>query len=147
MGKYFTIDELCDTDTGIDNTPSEQVKQHLEELIEVLDSIREGWTELSKQNKWGNPAIKVNSGYRSYEVNRAVGGSKTSEHCLGYAADIEPYNQRNLEFFNYVKEYLLSNNIPFSQLINEKPRAGIPSWVHLSINGRKGHRGQIFTLV
>lgn len=147
MGKYFTIKELTRTSTGLPNIPNEQQLNNLEELIVVLDDIREQWTILCKQNEWGNPAIIVNSGFRSKEVNDAVGGSKTSEHLLGYAVDFEPKNQNNLEFFNFLKDYLLSNKIPFSQLINEKPINGIPSWVHLSINGLKGCRGQIKTLL
>lgn len=147
MGKYFTIKELTHTSVQADNTPNEEQLKNLEELINVLDDIREEWTIICQQNEWGNPAIIVNSGYRSEAVNKSVGGSKTSEHLLGYAVDFEPKNQKNLEFFNFVRDYLLSNKTPFSQLINEKPINGIPSWVHLSINGLKGHRGQIKTIL
>lgn len=151
MGKYFTIDELCKSSTGkslgLDNTPNDEIKSHLEELISVIDKIREEWTEIVKKNNWGSPAIYVHSGYRSEAVNKAIGGSKTSEHMLGYAVDFEPVNQKNLEFFNFMVDYLKQNNIPFSQLINEKPICGVPSWIHFSINGKKGYRKQIFTLV
>lgn len=151
MGKYFTIDELCKSSTGkslgLDNTPNDEIKSHLEELISVIDKIREEWTEIVKKNNWGSPAIYVHSGYRSEAVNKAIGGSKTSEHMLGYAVDFEPVNQRNLEFWKFMVDYLKRNNIPFSQLINEKPICGVPSWIHFSINGNKGYRKQIFTLV
>ena len=110
----------------------------------VIDKIREEWTEIVKKNNWGSPAIYVHSGYRSEAVNKAIGGSKTSEHMLGYAVDFEPVNQKNLEFFNFMVDYLKRNNIPFSQLINEKPICGVPSWIHFSINGKKGYRKQIF---
>lgn len=151
MGKYFTIDELCKSSTGkslgLDNTPNDEIKSHLEELISVIDKIREEWTEIVKKNNWGSPAIYVHSGYRSEAVNKAIGGSKTSEHMLGYAVDFEPVNQKNLEFWKFMVDYLKRNNIPFSQLINEKPICGVPSWIHFSINGKKGYRKQIFTLV
>lgn len=151
MGKYFTIDELCKSSTGkslgLDNTPNEEIKGHLEELISVIDKIREEWTIIVKKNNWGSPAIYVHSGYRSKAVNTAIGGSKTSEHMLGYAVDFEPVNQKNLEFWKFMVDYLKRNNIPFSQLINEKPKCGVPSWIHFSINGKKGYRKQIFTLV
>lgn len=151
MGKYFTIDELCKSSTGkslgLDNTPNDEIKSHLEELISVIDKIREEWTEIVKKNNWGSPAIYVHSGYRSEAVNKTIGGSKTSEHMLGYAVDFEPVNQKNLEFFNFMVDYLKRNNILFSQLINEKPICGVPSWIHFSINGKKGYRKQIFTLV
>lgn len=147
MGKYFTIDELTKTDTGLDNTPNELEIKHLEELIKVIDNIREKWTELCRNNKWGSASIIVSSGYRSDKVNKAVGGSKTSEHRLGYAVDFEPSNGKLKEFWDFIVDYVTTNNIGFSQLIAEKPRNGIPSWVHFSINGKKGQRKQIFTLI
>lgn len=151
MGKYFTISELCKSETAklhnINNEPDGETKKHLEELIEVIDKIREEWTEITKKNNWGSPAIYVHSGYRCPKVNALIKGSKTSEHMLGYAVDFEPVNQHNLEFYNFMVEYLKTNKIPFSQLINEKPKCGIPSWIHFSINGKKGQRCQIFTLV
>lgn len=147
MGKYFTIKELTHTSVQADNTPNEEQLKNLEQLIEVMDAVREEWTKVCEQNNWGNPAIKVNSGFRSKSVNDAVGGSKTSEHMLGYAVDIKPVNKKNLEFFNFIKNYLLDNKIPFSQLLNEYPINGVPSWIHLSINGLKGHRKQIKTIL
>ena len=76
--KYFTIKELCKSNTaikyGIDNTPTPEVEQNLIALIEnVLDPLREAW---------GSPII-INSGYRCPILNKAVGGSKTSSHMSG----------------------------------------------------------------
>lgn len=147
MAKYFTIEELTRTSTGLDNTPNEEETKHLEELIDVLDGLREAWTEECREKKYGSASILVNSGFRCEEVNKAVGGSKTSEHRLGYAADIEPSNQKNKEFWDFIVDYVKTKNINFSQLINEKPRNNIPSWVHFSINGLKGYRKQIFSLI
>lgn len=146
MGKYFTIKELTNTSVQADNTPNEEQLKNLKQVIDVMDAVREEWTKVCEQNNWGNPAIKVNSGFRSKAVNDAVGGSKTSEHMLGYAVDIKPVNMKNLEFFNFIKNYLLDNKIPFSQLLNEYPINGVPSWIHLSINGLKGHRNEIKTI-
>lgn len=151
MGKYFSIEELTHSATAdklkIDNTPtSTEVKNNLLELIDVLDGIREGWTVLCEKNNWGSASVIVNSAYRCDALNKAIGGSKTSAHVIGSAADIEPKNQRNKEFYEYCKEYLKDK--PFDQLINEKPRCGIPSWIHIGLKNRFGQqRGQIFTLV
>lgn len=152
MGKYFTIEELCESEKAnelkIENTPNEQQTKNLEELIEVIDGIREAWTQLCRKNKWGSAAIQTNSGFRNNELNKAVGGSKTSAHLLGYAIDFEPVNQRNLEFYNFCIDYLKTNNIAWDQLINEKPRCQKPSWIHLGLKNSKGQqRRQIFTKV
>ena len=147
MGKFFSIKELTRTSTGIPNNPDNTIINNLNELIELLDAIRIEWTDICIRNRWWSPCIIVNSGYRSAEVNKAVGGSKTSAHLTGYAADIEPENGKNLEFFNFIKDYLTTNNIAFDQLINEKPINGIPSWIHIGIRNNKGEqRKQIFTI-
>ena len=152
MGKYFTISELCESakadELGIVNTPNEEETKHLEELIEVCDKIREAWTEKCRLNNWGRPSIRTNSGFRCEALNKAVGGSNTSAHRIGYAVDFEPNNQKNKEFFEFLTEWLKENNIAFDQLINEKPKCGVPSWLHFGLKNRQGlQRKQIFTLV
>ena len=76
----FTFSELIKTDTGLDNTPSDMnVIRNLVRLSEFLQIIR---------NELHLPII-VNSGYRSKEVNEAVGGVLSSYHVKGLAADIK----------------------------------------------------------
>ena len=150
--KYFTFNELTRSDTAnrlkIDNEPKEEAtKDNIKELMHFLDGVREGWTVECEDKGYGDAAIVVNSGYRSEALNKAVNGSKTSEHLLGTAADIEPKNGRNKEFFEWLRAYLSDKQ--FSQLINEYPdKRGCPSWVHLSIRGRFDHpyRCQILTI-
>lgn len=130
--KYFTLDELCKSATaeakGIDNTPTEEVKKNLENLVKyVLDPLRE---------KYGKP-IYVNSGYRSEALNKAVGGSKTSQHVGGYAADIDARTKAgNEELFD-----LIAKNFVFDQLIDEKDY----SWIHVSFDPKR-LRNQILHL-
>lgn len=114
--------EMMRSDTadrrGIDNRCSKEDAERLKKLIEnVLDPLREAY---------GKP-IKVNSGYRCPELNKAVGGSKTSDHMIGCAADIHgtPNTKaENKRLFELVK----SLDLPFDQLIDEKNL----SWVHVS---------------
>ncbi len=119
--KYFTIKELTKSSTaeakGIDNTPTQEVERNLTALVEnVLDGVRE---------IYGKP-ITVNSGYRCPELNKAVGGSATSDHVKGFAADITAGSkEENERLFNIIK-----HNFHFSQLIDEKNF----SWVHVSYN-------------
>ena len=152
MAKWFTYNELTKSDTAnklkIDNEPKEEAtKDNIIELMRFLDGVREGWTEECKDKGYGDPAIMVNSGYRSEALNNAIKGSKTSEHLLGTAADIEPKNGRNKEFFEWLRTYVADKK--FSQLINEYPdKTGRPSWVHLGIKGRYEHqyRCQVLTI-
>lgn len=147
MAKYFTLEELCETTTGLDNTPNDEEKEHLEILMDVLDGVREAWTEKCSENKWGSPSIIVNSGFRSDAVNKAVGGSKTSAHRLGWAADIEPSNQRMKEFQDFVPKYCEENKILFDQIIKEHPINGISSWLHFGLKNKQGQqRKQVFWL-
>jgi zinc D-Ala-D-Ala carboxypeptidase len=141
--KYFTIDEMCYSSTakrlGINNEPPAEIKAHLKELIEtILDPLRKAW----------GSAIVVNSGYRSEELNVAVGGSKTSAHCLGYAADLHPVKFNNKKFLEFVIKFLKEKDIPFDQVINEYPdKKGNPSWIHIGLKNRAGQsRKQIKTI-
>lgn len=152
MARYFKFSELVNSDVAkkknINNVPDDvDIIDNIIELMDVMDNIRIAWTELCEKNNWGSASIRVNSGYRSEALNKAINGSKTSEHRLGFAVDIEPVNGRNKEFWDFMVDYVDRNNIPFSQLINEKPKNGVPSWIHFSINGNSGHRKQIFTLI
>ena len=145
MAKYFTYEELIKSDTanklGIDNTPtSTEVVNNIIELMEVLDGIREEWTIICDNNGLGSPVIIVNSGYRCMALNKAVGGSKTSSHTIGSAVDIVPKNGRNKDFLEFLDMYLMFHDIPFDELINEKPMNGVPSWVHFSLKNNKGQK-------
>ena len=120
--KYFSIKELCQSKVaekyGIDNTPSEEAKENLQNLIdEVLDPCRE---------KYGKP-ITVNSGYRSKQLNAKIGGVDTSDHLTGEAADITGGSvAENRKIFR-----ILVENGKFDQLIWEKGG----QWVHVSWRG------------
>jgi len=122
--KYFTIKELIKSTTAtakkIDNTPTKEVEDNLTKLVDkILDPLREAY---------GKP-IKVNSGYRCPKLNRAVGGSATSQHVLGQAADITGGSKsENKILFDLIK----SLKLPFDQLIWEN--GGV--WVHVSFGPR-----------
>ena len=120
MAKYFTIGELCKSDTAlaknIANTPDNTTIERMQALMEeCLDEVRE---------LWGKP-IGVNSGYRCYELNRAIGGAKNSQHLRGEAADITTGSkENNRKLFDMIA----TSDIPFDQLIDEKDYR----WLHIS---------------
>lgn len=122
--KYFTINELTKTSTGLDNTPSKDVQANLEYLVNnVLDKVRE---------IYGKP-IKVNSGYRSKLVNKKVGGASNSQHTKGEAVDITGGNKTE----NKMIYEIIKNLGKYDQLINEYDY----SWIHISYkNGNNRHQ-------
>ena len=126
--KYFSIDELCHSDKaialGIDNTPNDEIKSHLVQLVnELLDPLRDAW----------GSAIKVNSGFRCSRLNRALkGSSPTSAHLVGFAADLVPMNGDITGFKKFVVRWLKENNIKFDQAILETNGQGA-QWVHLGL--------------
>ena len=127
MAEFFTKPELTRSDTArilkIDNTPTPEASAALDALMwNVLDPIR---------RMWGKPII-VNSGYRCPKLNAAVGGSATSQHMKGEAADITAGDPtKNKELFDMIAQ----SAIPFDQLIDEKNYR----WIHVSYrpNGRR----------
>lgn len=124
--KHFSLTELTRSSTakrlGIDNTPDADAVKRLEALVaNVLDPLREAY---------GKP-IKVTSGYRCPKLNRAVGGTASSQHLKGEAADITAGSpSENLYIYNLLK------NLPIDQAINE--RKG--SWIHVSYSSRRCRR-------
>lgn len=134
---YFTIEELCKSATatklGLDNTPTATEKKHLQELIDkLLDPLRIAW---------GSPII-VTSGFRSFKLNTAVKGSKTSAHSRGYAGDLVPSNGNIKEFKEFVRNWLKNGSISWDQYIEEKNSSG-SEWCHLSLyNSTGGQRKQ-----
>ena len=129
--KYFTLKELTKSATaaahGIDNTPDRRCRENLETLVrEVLDPIRE---------RFGQPIV-VTSGYRSPELNKAIGGAKNSQHTFGQAADIRAkYRKDNKRLFDLIRA-----SGKFDQLIWEKGDDNYPQWVHVSFTDRQNRQ-------
>ena len=108
------------TRLGINNTPGDD-QLHFMEIIaeEVFEPLR----------SWVGGPIKINSFYRCPQLNKAIGGSATSQHCKGQAMDIDDTFGRatNAEMFNFIKE-----NLDFDQMIWEFGNDDNPDWVHIS---------------
>ena len=109
LSANFTLKELTKSDTatrlGLDNPPDDEALENLKTLCEmVLQPVREHFGK----------SVTVNSGYRSPESNAAVGGSKTSDHCKGQAADIEIVGVANADLAQWIMD-----NLDYTQLILE----------------------------
>ena len=116
--KHFTIEELTHSDTavrcGIANTPGKAEVENLRRLADrVLDPARE---------RLGAP-VYVNSGYRSAEVNRLVGGARRSYHLQGRAADLDTRCGRNRELLGILR------SLPHAELIWEQGGR----WIHVAL--------------
>lgn len=145
----FTIGELIQSSTasrlGIDNNPTPIVRVHLTETITLLESIRAEWEEYCAEHSLGTPAIRVSSGYRSPELNKAVGGVKTSAHVLGYAADLIPVNGMQDEFEKFMSEVFARKGYAYDQIIVENSKTA--RWVHVGYKKADGsQRRQCFKL-
>lgn len=116
LSDHFTLAEMTVTQQrGLDNKPSPATVENLKKTAAMMEEVRKAL---------GDKPIIVTSGYRSPEVNRAVGGSPHSEHMTGSAVDfICPGFGSPLE----VCKAIAASGISFNQLIHE-----FGAWTHIS---------------
>jgi zinc D-Ala-D-Ala carboxypeptidase len=138
LSTHFSLSEFTKSQTalrrGISNTPGEREIQNLISLCEnVLEPAR---------RHFGRP-MNVNSGFRSVELNAAIGGSRTSQHCKGEAADVEIAGISNGELAAFFFDVT-----PYDQLILEfhDPKTPSSGWVHISYRGSAGRQQSLITL-
>ena len=129
LSPNFTLSEMTKSEAAlrhdIDNTPNEEQIQALMVLAQnVLQPVRDHFKK----------GVKGNSGFRAPAVNQAVGGSPTSDHCKGQAADIEIPGVSNYELAKWIVD-----NLKFTQVILEFYTQGVPDsgWVHVSYDPSK----------
>jgi hypothetical protein len=116
---------------GISNQPTAEHIENMKVLAQhIFQPIRE---------HFGKP-IHVSSGYRSKDLNKAIGGSQTSQHSRGQAMDIDMDGSEisNRDIFMFIKD-----NLEFDQLIWEFGTKGNPDWVHVSYNTNGNQRKQV----
>jgi hypothetical protein len=105
---------------NIDNIPNDYQLGNMNAVaLNIFEPLRE----------WAGGPIKINSFFRSPDLNAAIGGSSKSQHCEGRAIDIDDTfgHKTNAEMYNYIKE-----NLNFDQLIWEFGNDTNPDWVHVS---------------
>ena len=132
LSENFSLQEFTKSQTaerrGIDNTPVEGHLENAKALFEnVVQPVRDNFG-----------VTVINSGYRSGDLNYAIGGSNTSQHCKGQAVDIECPGTPNYDVAKWIEE-----NLDFDQLILEFYTPGIPDsgWVHVSYKSEDNRKG------
>jgi len=134
ISKHVSMREAVESYTakrrGIDNTPGDYELTNMTALAEnIFEPLRE----------WVGGPIKINSFFRSVELNKAIGGSSKSQHCQGRAIDIDDVygHKTNAEMYNWIKE-----NLNFDQMIWEFGTDDNPDWVHISYVSEDGNRNR-----
>jgi len=141
LSEHLDLSEVIRSESakrkGISNMPTPEHIENFKLLAEkVFQPIREHF----------RCPIHISSGYRSKELNQAVGGSSSSQHCQGEAIDIDmdgtPNGVTNRMVFDYIKD-----NLEFDQLIYEFGDKQNPDWVHVSYESSGKQRKQILRAV
>tara|TARA_Y100000114_G_C11736222_1_gene316306 strand:- start:866 stop:1327 length:462 start_codon:yes stop_codon:yes gene_type:complete len=115
---------------GLENNPNEEQLANMKTIAEkVFQPLRE----------WVGAPIKINSFFRSPELNKAIGGSTKSQHCKGQAIDIDDTfgNATNAEMYHWIKQ-----NLDFDQMIWEFGDDKNPNWVHVSYVSPEDNRNR-----
>ena len=132
LSPNFTLEEMTVSESaerhGIDNTPTDEAMYNLRRLALFLEDVR----------RVLNKPIKINSAYRSPAVNTLVGGSKTSQHCVGCAADIRVNGMTP----DQVVRAIIASGLPYDQVIREFDR-----WTHVSVPNTKDMKPRKMALI
>ena len=129
LSKNFVLSEITRSNTakrlGIDNEPTKKDLENLQRIVtNLLQPLR---------NHLG--PIRISSGYRSKELNRAIGGSNKSQHSKGEAVDIQFWKEGQM-CNKEVYDWIIDNAVEFDQMINEFDF----SWIHISLKKSKNRR-------
>jgi len=134
ISKNITYKEAIHSNTakrlGIDNKPNDEQIANMFTIAEMIFQPLRSYV--------GGP-IKITSFFRSPELNRAIGGSKSSQHMKGQAMDLDDVYglKTNAEMFDYIRE-----NLDFDQLIWEFGDDNNPNWIHVSYVDKQENRNR-----
>ena len=134
ISKHITLAEAIHSNTAkrcnIDNTPNEEQTNNMKMLAEkIFEPLR----------LWVGGPIKINSMFRSEELNKAIGGASSSQHCKGMAMDLDDVygHKTNAEMFDWICDHC-----NFDQIIWEFGDDKNPAWVHVSYVDKQENRNR-----
>jgi len=129
LSEHMTLAELTKTKTGIENVPKEAQVENLKRVCRWLERLRKRWND--KYGDGDDPII-INSGFRSPEVNKAVGGVPTSNHLTGCAVDIRCIGmEQALRYAAILLDISDMSREDFDELLIEQKRSVI--WIHFAV--------------
>ena len=129
LSEHFSLRELTKTNTGIENVPNEAQVENLKRVCRWLERLRRRWND--KYGDGDDPII-INSGFRSPEVNKAVGGVPTSNHLTGCAVDIRCIGmEQALRYAAILLDISDMSREDFDELLIEQKRSVV--WIHFAV--------------
>lgn len=130
ISRYFRLSDLIKTTHNVDNSPTPEHLQNLKELSNYcLDSIFDAY----------HTDLIVTSAYRSLVLNNKIGGSKTSAHSLGFAADLQPKDKNMKRLQQTILKWAETHD--FDQIIIEYPNANnLARWIHVGYKNKLGQQ-------
>lgn len=140
LSEHFTLAELTKTKTGLKNEPNEAQIENLRRLCRWLERLRKRWNELYGD---GDDPLIINCGYRSLEVNKAVGGVTTSNHLTGCAADIRVSGiEQAIRYATILLDISDISKEDFDELLIEQK--GYTYWIHFAVRPKGNRRRTSF---
>ena len=139
LSKHFSLRELCKTKTGIENVPNEAQVENLKRVCQWLEELREknsltpDPSPKGEGSRYKETPIIINSGYRSPQVNKVVGGAPNSNHLTGCAVDIHVSGMEQLiRYAAILLDISDERQEDFDELLLERSPKGT-YWLHFAV--------------
>ena len=149
LSEHFTLAELTKTSVMIENVPNEAQVNNLKRLCGWLERLRQRYNLNIKEkikNKNEEPIV-INSGYRSSQVNKAVGGAANSNHLTGCAVDIHVNGMEQLlRYAVILLDIADEGREDFDELLMERNAKG-NYWLHFAVRPEGNRRKIVFLRV
>ena len=141
LSEHFTLSEMCKTHVkGFNNIPNAAQRDNLKRVCEWLEELRQEW---NKTYGDGDDPIIINSAFRSPSINKAVGGTSTSNHLTGCAADIHVLGmEQALRYAVLLLDIADRQKKDFDEIILEKSQSSI--WLHFAVRAEGNRRKIVF---
>lgn len=136
LSEHFSLAELTKTRVKLENVPNEAQVENLKRVCRWLERLRKRWNDLYGE---GDDPIVINSGFRSPEVNKAVGGATMSNHLTGCAVDIRCVGmEQALRYAAILLDISDLNHEDFDELLIEQKKSVV--WIHFAVKSTGNRR-------